>query len=128
MKTTVVAVAVLILALGWTSEAVEVEENGMSFSLEAVRRLQELTDNNMLAAKQNPRLRSSTVSLCADPMLPQEFLPCADREGHPHHWPDWQWFLWTCVRFVPSLPALAVKIIPPCNKMTDPIIISLYYL
>uniref|UniRef100_A0A8C6V338 Guanylate cyclase activator 2B n=1 Tax=Neogobius melanostomus TaxID=47308 RepID=A0A8C6V338_9GOBI len=81
MKTTLVAVALLVLALGWTSEAVVVEEGGLSFSLEAVRRLQELTDNNLLALKQNPRLRASAVSLCADPMLPQEFLPLCRQRG-----------------------------------------------
>ncbi|XP_020774308.1 guanylin-like [Boleophthalmus pectinirostris] len=81
MKTTLVAVAFLVLALGWTSEAVEVEEGGMAFSLEAVRRLQELTDMNMLAAKQSPRLRTSSLSLCADPMLPQELLPLCRQRG-----------------------------------------------
>ncbi|XP_072308975.1 guanylin [Eucyclogobius newberryi] len=81
MKTTLVAVVFLVLALGWTSEAVEVEEGGLSFSLEAVRRLQELTDSNMLVVKQNPRLRSSAMSLCADPMLPQELLPLCRQRG-----------------------------------------------
>ncbi|KAM9361661.1 guanylin-like [Symphorus nematophorus] len=74
MKAALATIAVLILALGWTSEAVQVEENGLSFSLEAVKRLQEL-------APSNPRLRANAVSLCADPMLPQEFLPLCKRRG-----------------------------------------------
>ncbi|CAL9704627.1 unnamed protein product [Knipowitschia caucasica] len=80
MKTALIAVAFLVLGLGWTSEAVEVEEGGMSFSLEAVQRLQELTENNMLATKQNPRIRFNAF-LCSDPMLPQEFLPLCRQRG-----------------------------------------------
>ncbi|XP_028262247.1 guanylin-like [Parambassis ranga] len=81
------AVALLVLALGWTSEAVQVEENGMSFSLEAVKRLQELTEissssSSSATLQHSPRLRAGTVFLCADPMLPQEFLPlCKQRSA-----------------------------------------------
>uniref|UniRef100_A0A8D2ZF89 Guanylate cyclase activator 2B n=1 Tax=Scophthalmus maximus TaxID=52904 RepID=A0A8D2ZF89_SCOMX len=57
------------------------QENGLSFSLEAVKRLQELTLSRASAGPQNPRLRTSTVSLCADPMLPQEFLPICKQRG-----------------------------------------------
>ncbi|XP_029990962.1 guanylin-like [Sphaeramia orbicularis] len=81
MKTTLAAIALVVLALGWTSEAVQVEEGGLSFSLEAVKRLQELTGNSFQTAKQNSRLRMSTVSVCADPMLPQEFLPLCRQQG-----------------------------------------------
>ncbi|AWP02210.1 putative guanylate cyclase activator 2B-like [Scophthalmus maximus] len=81
MKAALVTVALLVLALGWTSEAVQVQENGLSFSLEAVKRLQELTLSRASAGPQNPRLRTSTVSLCADPMLPQEFLPICKQRG-----------------------------------------------
>ncbi|XP_047439326.1 guanylin-like [Mugil cephalus] len=81
MKATLVIVALLVLALGWTTEAVQVEENGLSFSLEAVRRLQELTESRGMMGQQNPRLRSSSVSLCADPMLPQEFLSICKQRG-----------------------------------------------
>lgn len=35
-----------------------------------------------MAGQQNPRLRASPMSLCADPMLPQEFLPlCRQRSA-----------------------------------------------
>uniref|UniRef100_A0A8C9ZYE6 Guanylate cyclase activator 2B n=1 Tax=Sander lucioperca TaxID=283035 RepID=A0A8C9ZYE6_SANLU len=83
MKTTLAIIAVLVLALGWTSEAVQVEvsENGLSFSLEAIKRLQELTESSGATGQQSPRLRASTVSLCADPMLPQEFLPLCKQRG-----------------------------------------------
>ncbi|XP_068452019.1 guanylin-like [Clinocottus analis] len=84
MKATLAAVAVLVLvlALGCTAGAVQVEENGLSFSLEAVRRLQELTESSQAAGQQSPRLRGGAPSLCADPMLPQEFLPlCRQRGG-----------------------------------------------
>ncbi|XP_041639687.1 guanylin family protein [Cheilinus undulatus] len=81
MKAALATLAVLVLALGWTSEAVQVEENGLSFSLEAVKRLQELSGGIFANEQQNPRLRTSTVSLCADPMLPQEFLPLCRQRG-----------------------------------------------
>ncbi|XP_030586110.1 guanylate cyclase activator 2B-like [Archocentrus centrarchus] len=80
MKATLAIIALLVLALGWTSEAVQVEENGLSFSLEAVKRLQELSESSM-TGQQNPRMKASTVSLCADPMLPQEFLPLCRQRG-----------------------------------------------
>ncbi|XP_023125578.1 guanylin family protein [Amphiprion ocellaris] len=81
MQATLATIALLVLAFGWTSEAVQVEENGLSFSLEAVRRLQELTAGSFGTGQQNPRFRSSTVSLCADPMLPQELLPLCKQRG-----------------------------------------------
>lgn len=57
------------------------QENGLSFSLEAVRRLHELAESNSMSGQQSPRLRASTMSLCADPMLPQEFLPLCRQRG-----------------------------------------------
>uniref|UniRef100_A0A3B5BEU5 Guanylate cyclase activator 2B n=1 Tax=Stegastes partitus TaxID=144197 RepID=A0A3B5BEU5_9TELE len=80
MKATLATIALLVLALGWTSEAVQVE-NGLSFSLSAVRRLQELTEGSFGTGQQNPRFRSSSMSLCADPMLPQELLPLCKQRG-----------------------------------------------
>nr|XP_020478222.1 guanylin-like [Monopterus albus] len=79
MKTTLATITLLILALGWTSEAVQIEENGLSFSMEGVQRLQELMKG--VAERQSPRLRANTVSLCANPMLPQEFLPLCKQRG-----------------------------------------------
>lgn len=58
------------------------QENGLTFSLEAVKRLQELAGSSSMAGQQNPRLRASPMSLCADPMLPQEFLSlCRQRSA-----------------------------------------------
>ncbi|KAM3878407.1 guanylin-like [Diretmus argenteus] len=81
MKTMLSTIALLILALGLASEAVQVQEGEFSFSLEAVRKLQELTGSSSVTGKQNPRLRTSTVSVCADPALPQEFLPLCVQKG-----------------------------------------------
>ncbi|GAA6216853.1 guanylin-like [Lates japonicus] len=81
MKAALATVTLLVLALGWTSEAVQVEENGLSFSLEAVKRLQELAEIRGSMGQQSPRLKASTMSLCADPMLPQEFLPICKQRG-----------------------------------------------
>lgn len=57
------------------------QENGLSFSLEAVKRLHELAESNSMTGQQSPRFRPSTMSLCADPMLPQEFLPLCRQRG-----------------------------------------------
>ncbi|KAM4581992.1 guanylin [Fundulus diaphanus] len=81
MKATLAAVALLVLALGLTSEAVQVEENGLSFSLEAVKMLQELSESRAMTGQLNPRFRASPVSLCAEPMLPQELLPLCKQTG-----------------------------------------------
>ncbi|XP_043978876.1 guanylin family protein [Gambusia affinis] len=81
MKTTFAAVALLVLALGLTSEAVEVEENGLMFSLEAVKRLQELSESRAMTGQLNPRFKASPISLCAEPMLPQELLPLCKQTG-----------------------------------------------
>ncbi|XP_075880489.1 guanylate cyclase activator 2B-like [Nelusetta ayraudi] len=82
MRTALVAVAIIVLALGWTSEAVHVEENGLTFSLEAVKRLQELSAGAGAMGAQSPRLRASTMSQCSDPMLPQEFVSlCKQRSA-----------------------------------------------
>ncbi|XP_031727663.1 guanylate cyclase activator 2B-like [Anarrhichthys ocellatus] len=80
MKAALATIAVLILALGCTSEAVQVEENGLTLSLAAVKRLQELMESSDVTGQQSPRLRASSASVCADPMLPQELLPlCRQR-------------------------------------------------
>lgn len=126
MKAALAAITLLILALGRTSEAVQVEvslllvnmmnhfivywlkegeltcrycaafahaaatkaclflqENGLSFSLEAVKRLQELAQSHGATGQQNPRFRASTTSVCIDPLLPQEFLPLCKQRTAP---------------------------------------------
>ncbi|KAF7207498.1 guanylin [Nothobranchius furzeri] len=81
MKATLATVALLIMALGFTCEAVQVEENGLSFSLEAVKRLQELAESRVVTGQQSPRLQMNTLSFCAEPMLPQELLPLCKQRG-----------------------------------------------
>ncbi|XP_061544558.1 guanylate cyclase activator 2B-like [Phycodurus eques] len=80
MKITLARVALLVAVLGRSSEAVQVEENGLSFSLEAVERLQEMFES-VKTPPQNPRLRASSPSMCEDPMLPQELLPLCKQKG-----------------------------------------------
>ncbi|XP_026163275.1 guanylin-like [Mastacembelus armatus] len=81
MKATLAAITLLVLALGLISDAVQVKENGLFFSLEAVKRLQELTESGSARGQPSPRLAASTVPLCADPMLPQEFVPLCKKRG-----------------------------------------------
>lgn len=57
------------------------QENGLTFSLEAVRRLQELAESSVPSGLASPRLRASTAPLCGDPLLPQEFLPLCRQRG-----------------------------------------------
>ncbi|XP_051933108.1 guanylin family protein [Hippocampus zosterae] len=80
MKITLACIALLVLVVGRSTEAVQVEENGLSFSLEAVKRLQEMFES-VRTPLQNPRLRASSPSMCEEPMLPQELLPLCKQKG-----------------------------------------------
>ncbi|KAM9799638.1 guanylin-like [Syngnathus typhle] len=80
MKITFACVAFLLLVVGRSSEAVQVEENGLSFSLEAVKRLQEMFESARTPVL-NPRMRASSASMCEEPMLPQELLPLCKQKG-----------------------------------------------
>lgn len=57
------------------------QENGLTFSFEAVKRLQELVQGSGLTGPTSPRLRASAGSPCADPLLPQEFVPVCRQRG-----------------------------------------------
>ncbi|XP_076003489.1 guanylin-like [Genypterus blacodes] len=81
MKFMLSTVTLLVLALSRASEAVKVHEGGLSFSMEAVKKLQELTDNNSMTGNQSPRLQAGAGSVCDDPMLPQQFLPLCEQKG-----------------------------------------------
>ncbi|XP_077459517.1 guanylate cyclase activator 2B-like [Stigmatopora argus] len=80
MKITLAWVALLVLVLGRDAQAVQVQENGLSFSLEAVKRLQEMFEDAPMPM-QNPRLRANLPSMCDNPMLPQELLPLCKQKG-----------------------------------------------
>ncbi|KAF7645129.1 hypothetical protein LDENG_00209560 [Lucifuga dentata] len=81
MKFMISTIALTVLALSLASEAVQVQEGGLSFSLEAVKKLQELTENISETGRLNPRFQAKTPSLCTDPALPQEFLPLCEQRG-----------------------------------------------
>uniref|UniRef100_A0A8C6UXR1 Guanylate cyclase activator 2B n=1 Tax=Neogobius melanostomus TaxID=47308 RepID=A0A8C6UXR1_9GOBI len=75
-ETIEILVKVLFLYnLSLTCASLCFQEGRLSFSLDAVRRLQELT-NNTLAAKQN-----LVVSVCKHPLLPQIFIPACQGKG-----------------------------------------------
>ncbi|XP_077430209.1 guanylin-like [Vanacampus margaritifer] len=80
MKITLACIALLVLVVGRGTEAVLVEENGLTFSLEAVKRLQEMFESGR-SPLQSPRLRASSPSMCEEPMLPQELLPLCKQKG-----------------------------------------------
>ncbi|XP_046881509.1 guanylin-like [Hypomesus transpacificus] len=63
----------------WGSLGVEVRDGDRSYPLETVKVLKELMDADSFL---NPRLaETSASSLCADPALPQAFLPVCHGQG-----------------------------------------------
>ncbi|XP_056131033.1 guanylin family protein [Lampris incognitus] len=81
MKITLCSIVLAILALNLATEAVQVQEEEFSFSLEAVKKLQELTGSSRRMEKLNPRHRTSAMSVCVNPLLPQVFLPLCQQPG-----------------------------------------------
>ncbi|MBB6682317.1 hypothetical protein H4O20_12765, partial [Aequorivita sp. 609] len=78
---TVLCVAFLVVALCLVCEAVQVQEGDFSFSLDSVKVLQQLTDQQK-PQTQNPRLaKTSYFSVCSNPTLPQEFVPLCMQKG-----------------------------------------------
>uniref|UniRef100_A0AAZ3Q3Z5 Guanylate cyclase activator 2B n=1 Tax=Oncorhynchus tshawytscha TaxID=74940 RepID=A0AAZ3Q3Z5_ONCTS len=83
---TILSIALVLLALYLVSEAhavqVKVQEGDFVFSLESVKKLQELTESSSVNGKQNPHLASTSfASVCANPSLPQEFMPLCMQRG-----------------------------------------------
>ncbi|XP_056130816.1 guanylin-like [Lampris incognitus] len=81
MKIMFCSIVLAILALSLATEAVQVQEGEFSFSLEAVKKLQELTGSSGEMEKLNPQHRTSPMSVCFDPLLPQVFLPLCQQPG-----------------------------------------------
>ncbi|CAB1353634.1 unnamed protein product [Coregonus sp. 'balchen'] len=84
---TILSIALIVLALCLVSEAqavqVKVQEGDFFFSLESVKKLQELTaEGSSVNGMQNPRLTgTSFASVCANPSLPQEFMSLCMQRG-----------------------------------------------
>uniref|UniRef100_A0A4W5QAA3 Guanylate cyclase activator 2B n=1 Tax=Hucho hucho TaxID=62062 RepID=A0A4W5QAA3_9TELE len=84
---TILSIALVVLALCLVSEAqavqVQVQEGDFFFSLESVKKLQELTaESSNVNRMQNPRLTSTSfASVCDNPSLPQEFMPLCMKRG-----------------------------------------------
>ncbi|XP_051957950.1 guanylin family protein [Xyrauchen texanus] len=75
----ILSIAFLVVAICLVSEAVQVQEGEFSFSLESVKVLQQLTKQ---PKSQNPRLaKTSYYSVCANPTLPQEFVPLCKQKS-----------------------------------------------
>ncbi|XP_059925821.1 uncharacterized protein LOC132470909 [Gadus macrocephalus] len=85
MTTTAPAVAMLLLILALnsgTSEAVQVQVEGLSFSLEDVRMLQKLTQGPSRPGSMSPRLRASSWLVCSHPALPNAFQALCDQHNN----------------------------------------------
>ncbi|CAL8336777.1 unnamed protein product [Lota lota] len=85
MKTTAPAVAIVLLILALNSlnsEAVQVQVEGLTFSLEDVRMLQMLTKTPSEAGNANLRLRPSSGSVCSNPALPKAFQALCDQNNN----------------------------------------------
>ncbi|KAG5836042.1 guanylin-like [Anguilla rostrata] len=75
------SITTLLVALALVTEAVQVEEGGFSFPLDAVKKLEELMGVDM-TVKQSPRLaKTSTTAVCTNPGLPAVFLPLCKSKG-----------------------------------------------
>ncbi|XP_060792947.1 guanylin-like [Neoarius graeffei] len=81
----VLPVVLLILALGLISDAVIVHEGNFSFSLESVKKLWDILAKGE-SAKQTDLLSAfSAVTLCENPLLPEEFQPlCQSSNAQVH--------------------------------------------
>ncbi|KAM9444301.1 guanylin-like [Clarias gariepinus] len=72
---TIISIALLLMAFCLVSEAVQVQDGELSFSLESVKILQHLLDSSSAPKQPNPRLlKTSYGAVCANPTLPQEFI------------------------------------------------------
>ncbi|XP_003212380.1 guanylin-like [Meleagris gallopavo] len=71
-----------LLLLVHSSQAVYVQDGNLTFSLESVKKLKELMDENRVI---NPRVVVSKAgySPCQDKDLPEEFQPVCKREDAP---------------------------------------------
>ncbi|XP_063072381.1 guanylin family protein [Engraulis encrasicolus] len=80
---TVLSLALLLAALLFSSDAVQVRDGEDIFSLESVKVLQELAGSlDAKVMKASPRLaKTSYTSICNHPTLPQEFVPVCHQEG-----------------------------------------------
>lgn len=71
-----------LLLLVHSSQAVYVQDGNLKFSLESVKKLKELMDENKVI---NPRIvvAKAGYSPCQDKALPEEFQPVCKREDAP---------------------------------------------
>ncbi|KAL7843371.1 hypothetical protein AOLI_G00248830 [Acnodon oligacanthus] len=73
---TVISVALLFASLVLFSEAVQVQ------ATESVKVLQGLLDSSSATQQKSPRLATTSyASVCANPTLPQEFVPLCNQSG-----------------------------------------------
>ncbi|CAL8383394.1 unnamed protein product [Boreogadus saida] len=86
MTTAAPAVAMLLLILALnsgTSEAVQVQVEGLSFSLEDVRTLQKLTQGpSRPGSSTSPRMRARSWLVCSHPALPNAFQALCDQHNN----------------------------------------------
>ncbi|XP_036415414.1 guanylin family protein [Colossoma macropomum] len=78
----VVSAALLFATLVLFSEAVQVQDGEYFFSAESVKVLQGLLDSSSATQQKSPRLATTSyASVCANPTLPQEFVPICNQSG-----------------------------------------------
>ncbi|KAG9260158.1 guanylin family protein [Astyanax mexicanus] len=79
---TIASIALLFSTLCLFSEAIQVQDGEYFFSAESVKVLQKLSESGSSAQQQNPRLATTSYSaVCANPTLPQEFVPLCNQSG-----------------------------------------------
>ncbi|XP_066529301.1 guanylin family protein [Hoplias malabaricus] len=78
----IISVALVFATLCFFSEAVQVQDGEYFFSAESVKVLQQLLNSSAHAQQKNPRLATTSYSaVCANPTLPQEFVPLCNQSG-----------------------------------------------
>ncbi|MCJ8741604.1 hypothetical protein PDJAM_G00072520 [Pangasius djambal] len=81
----VLPVVLLILAFGLISDAVIVHEGEFSFSLESVKKVWDILANEESTKQTNPLSVFSAVTVCENPLLPEEFQPlCQSKNAQIH--------------------------------------------
>ncbi|KAI4878348.1 hypothetical protein NFI96_033699 [Prochilodus magdalenae] len=79
---TIAFIALLFTTFFLFSDAVQVQDGEHFFSAESVKILKHLLDSSSASQQKNPRVATTSyAAVCANPSLPQEFIPLCNQSG-----------------------------------------------